>query len=29
MEHRSQVVAPAYMTSDGQGIMTKDGDARL
>jgi hypothetical protein len=28
MEHRGQVVVPAYMTSDGQGIMTKDGDDR-
>jgi hypothetical protein len=29
MERRGQVAAPTYRTSDGQGTMTKDGDARL
>jgi hypothetical protein len=29
MEHHGQVVAPTYMTSDEQVIMTKDDDARL
>jgi hypothetical protein len=29
MERRGQVAAPAYRTSDGQGTMTKDGDAHL
>jgi hypothetical protein len=29
MEHHAQVTAPAYRTSGGRGIMTKDGDAHL